>query len=565
MSSETTNDMTTQSTTKPTVNTDSNVSLPPPRSSHPLSLGSGLPIVAIDGVLGSGKTTVAQRLAAELGLQYLDTGAMYRSVGLACAWANVSLSDETAVTAVAIHADIDVRSDAEGLQQVRLNGDDVTSEIRTADAARDASTVATIAGVRAALVAQQRNWGNRHGGGVLEGRDIATVVFPDAPAKIYLTASEAERARRRHAEQPARTLEEVTADLAWRDGQDSNRAADPLRVADDATVVDTTAMTLDEVVERCVAIARERFVAAGVSIAAKPTLSVDAPKSTNAFLSASSRPPGGPLSVSDSRVESSRVEPSRVEPRGDASASSEVSEMGSTSVDRETPSDKQTTAQTKEIIPQYEATRNEKILWWLARFLVLGFSRLYFRVTFEGLENVPKSGAYLVSPTHRSNVDSFVVLGLTKRRIRFLAKEEMWKLSFVHPLWDALGGIKVERGSTDRESMKLCMAALASGEPLAAYPEGTRREGPLVEGLFDGPAYMALKAGVPIVPMGIGGSALAMGRGDKFPKPKHIHVVIGKPLNSPPSSETGRRHIRALTAELGTSLQALLDEAQQKA
>jgi 1-acyl-sn-glycerol-3-phosphate acyltransferase len=157
------------------------------------------------------------------------------------------------------------------------------------------------------------------------------------------------------------------------------------------------------------------------------------------------------------------------------------------------------------------------------------------------------------------------VLGLTKRRIRFLAKEEMWKLSVVHPLWHALGGIKVERGSTDRESMKLCMAALASGEPLAAYPEGTRREGPVVEGLFDGPAYMALKAGVPILPLGIGGSALAMGRGEKFPKPKHIHVVIGKPLNSPASPDTGRKHIRALTAELAASLQSLLDEAQQKA
>ena len=146
-----------------------------------LSLGSGLPLVAIDGVLGSGKTTVAQRLAAKLGLQYLDTGAMYRSVGLASAWANVLLSDESGVTAIAVAADIDVRCDVDGVQQVRLNGDDVTTEIRTPEAARAASTVATIAGVRAALVAQQRIWGNRHGGGVLEGRDIATVVFPEAP------------------------------------------------------------------------------------------------------------------------------------------------------------------------------------------------------------------------------------------------------------------------------------------------------------------------------------------------------------------------------------------------
>jgi CMP/dCMP kinase len=496
-----------------------------------------LPLVAIDGVLGSGKTTVAQRLATELGLQYLDTGAMYRSVGLACAWANIELADEAAVEAIATSADIDVRSDADGVQQVRLNGDDVTTEIRTPEAARAASTVATIPGVRAALVAQQRTWGHRHGGGVLEGRDIATVVFPDAPVKIYLTASVEERARRRHSEQSNRSLDEVAADLAWRDEQDSTRAADPLRVADGAIVVDTTSMSLDDVVQRCVTIARERFGAAKVGLPSHGTVPAQASELAQ---------PVQPETVAEYVAEPATASALSDSVRSDSGLREPVNRAAAA-------------------VEQYQATRTEKILWWLARFLVLGFSKLYFRVTFEGLENVPKTGAYLVSPTHRSNVDSFVVLGLTKRRIRFLAKEEMWKLSFVHPLWDALGGIKVERGSTDRESMKLCMAALASGEPLAAYPEGTRREGPVVEGLFDGPAYMALKAGVPILPLGIGGSALAMGRGDKFPKPKHIHVVIGKPLNSPPSPDTGRKYIRALTAELAVSLQALLDEAQQKA
>ncbi len=537
-------------------------------TASPRSLGSGLPVVAIDGVLGSGKTTVAQRLASRLGLQYLDTGAMYRSVGLACMWANVPFSDEQAVTAIAKAADIDVRSDADGVQQVRLNGDDVTSEIRTPEAARGASTVATIVGVRAALVAQQRAWGNRHGGGVLEGRDIATVVFPDAPVKIYLTASVEERARRRHAEQLHRTLEEVAADLAWRDGQDSTRSADPLRVADGATVVDTTSLTLEEVIDRCVTIAREQFVAAGVSIPAQQTSRDSSQLSTGASSPTHHEPL---LASSEQTTDPSGATPLRSEVvapfealAGGATAVAELDRQGTMPELPQSASGERVT-RTPAVAAQYLATRNEKILWWIARTLVLGFSRLYFRVTFEGLENVPKTGAYLVCPTHRSNVDSFVVLGLTKRRIRFLAKEEMWKLSFVHPLWDALGGIKVERGSTDRESMKLCMAALASGEPLAAYPEGTRREGPVVEGLFDGPAYMALKAGVPIVPLGIGGSALAMGRGDKFPKPKHIHVVIGKPINNPPSDETGRKHIRALTAELATSLQGLLDEAQQKA
>ncbi len=457
---------------------------------------STLRVVAIDGVLGSGKTTVARRVATELGLDYLDTGAMYRCVGLACLWAKVDFSDHAAVEAVALAANIEIGGTTDGSSFVTLEGDDVTVEIRSPEVAKAASTVATIPGVRAALVAQQRAWALRRGGGVLEGRDIATVVFPDAMAKVFLTADVDERARRRHVEHADQTLDEVRADLVWRDSQDSTRTADPLRVADGATVLDTTGMTIDEVVRATVAIVNSADVPPNDS---KPLATVDADQPVEDHLYK------GP-------------------------------------------------------------SRGQKMLFISVRLLALGILKLYTRITYEGLHNVPQSGAYLVAPVHRSNIDFVTIPGITRRRIRFLGKESLWKYSIVHGLWDTLGGIKVVRGTTDRESMRLCNDTLAAGEPIVVFPEGTRKEGAVVETLFDGAAYMAVKQGVPIVPIGIGGSDKVMGRGSKFPKPRKIHVIVGPPLNSPPADrKAGRSVVRALTTDLQVELQRLYDQAQEKA
>lgn len=201
--------------------------------------------IAIDGVLGSGKTTVARALAARTGLAYLDTGAMYRCVGLAWLRGGGFL-ENSGRFASGLRFDISDR--------VMLEGEDVTELIRTPDVSRAASQVATVASVREALVAQQRAWAKRRGGGVLEGRDIATVVLPSAPVKVFLTASAGERARRRHSEAPGQSLDAVTADLVWRDHNDSNREVDPLQVAVGAVVIDTTGITVDDVVARIVSL-----------------------------------------------------------------------------------------------------------------------------------------------------------------------------------------------------------------------------------------------------------------------------------------------------------------------
>lgn len=202
-------------------------------------------VIAIDGPAGSGKSTVARALAAHLGLKYLDTGAMYRAVAFAVLRAGGDPEDAEATAAVARRIDLDV-----GLDSVMVDGVDATVEIRGPEVSRAVSVVASNPDVRKELVSRQREWAHRFGGGVLEGRDIGTVVFPDAELKVYLTADPAERARRRAKEVTDLDYEAVAADIARRDAADTSRAVDPLVEAADAALVDTTGLDVDQVVAR---------------------------------------------------------------------------------------------------------------------------------------------------------------------------------------------------------------------------------------------------------------------------------------------------------------------------
>ena len=217
-------------------------------------------IIAIDGPVGSGKSTLARRVAAILGYIYIDTGAMYRSVALKALRHGVPLEASDRLTALAGETRIDLRA-FDGTQQVFLDGEDVTAAIRTPDVAQAASKVAVVPGVRKVLVAEQRRAGER-GGVVMEGRDIGSVVFPDAQLKIFLTASPEIRAERRWREHQqkgdaidlARTLEEIRE----RDRRDRERATSPLVRAVDAVVVDSTAMEAEEVARLVVMLAGEQ-------------------------------------------------------------------------------------------------------------------------------------------------------------------------------------------------------------------------------------------------------------------------------------------------------------------
>ena len=196
-------------------------------------------VIAIDGPAGSGKSTIGRALAARLGLEYLDTGAMYRSVAFAALRDGVDPADREAVATLAATVRIVVA------ERVLVDDDDATEAIRGPEVTRAVSAVAANPDVRSEMVRRQRTWAAERDGGVIEGRDIGTVVFPDATLKVYLTADEAERLRRRAVE----AGEEVARDIARRDQADASRAASPMYAADDALVIDTTGRPIEEIVE----------------------------------------------------------------------------------------------------------------------------------------------------------------------------------------------------------------------------------------------------------------------------------------------------------------------------
>lgn len=213
-------------------------------------------VIAIDGPSGVGKGTVSRAVAAELGYRHVDTGVMYRAVGLKAARLGIAVDDEDGLVQVARSLQLEMSSG-----RTRLDGEDISQAIRTSDIDRAASAVARHPRVREVLVAQQRGMGEG-GGIVMEGRDIGTVVFPHADVKVYLDAAPAERARRRaldaaHTSSARQTVESVAGDLAARDRQDSTRAASPLSVAADAVVIDTTTLSIPEVVARVLALAAD--------------------------------------------------------------------------------------------------------------------------------------------------------------------------------------------------------------------------------------------------------------------------------------------------------------------
>lgn len=201
-------------------------------------------VIAIDGPAGAGKSTVARALAARLGLEYLDTGAMYRAVTWAAMRRGVDVHDVDRVAELAEGLALDVSE-----KGVFIDGHDATREIRTPEVTAAVSAVAANSRVRAELVRRQRQWTHARGGGVLEGRDIASVVFPNAELKLHLTASQRVRAERRSAE-TGMDVDEIETAIRRRDTYDSSRADSPLIEADGSVVVDTTGLSIDEVLQR---------------------------------------------------------------------------------------------------------------------------------------------------------------------------------------------------------------------------------------------------------------------------------------------------------------------------
>jgi len=217
-------------------------------------MSANAPVLTIDGPSGSGKGTISRKVAQMLGWHYMDSGAIYRAVGLAAAWEQIDLSDVAAVAACAARVQIrfEAGQDA-GEPRVVVNGKDATQQLRMETAGAAASAIAAFAPVRTALVDLQRAF-RRPPGLVADGRDMGTVIFPDAGIKIFLTASADERARRRYKQLKDKgvsiTLAGLLGEILARDARDASRAVAPLRPADDAVTIDTTGLTVDAVVAR---------------------------------------------------------------------------------------------------------------------------------------------------------------------------------------------------------------------------------------------------------------------------------------------------------------------------
>lgn len=212
-------------------------------------------------------------------------------------------------------------------------------------------------------------------------------------------------------------------------------------------------------------------------------------------------------------------------------------------------------------------TLGARIAYVLVRDLLLLLSKLWFRISVSGRENLPASGAYIIAPVHRSNIDTPLSSFVTRRRVRFMGKDSLWKQKQIGKFFSFLGGFPVTRGTADLEALKRCVAVLDGGEPLVMFPEGTRQSGPVLHPLFEGPAYVALKRGVPIVPVGIGGSERVMRKGSKMIWPVKCHVSIGAPITVEHGGDgrIDRQRMTQITSELSMRLQEVFDDARRRA
>ncbi len=215
-----------------------------------------------------------------------------------------------------------------------------------------------------------------------------------------------------------------------------------------------------------------------------------------------------------------------------------------------------------------EPARGTRISYAAVRGLFELVFRLMGRVQVVGGEKVPATGAFILAPVHRSNVDFALTSLVTRRPMRYMGKDSIWKSKLLGRFVTMLGAFPVHRGSADRDALRACTEIVSGGSPLVMFPEGTRQSGPTVQELFDGTAYVAAKAGVPIVPMGIGGSEAMMPKGAKRLYRSRLVLVIGDPIPPPAPTEQGRMPrsaVAALTQRLAGELQELFDTAQRQA
>ena len=474
--------------------------------------------ITIDGPAGSGKSTIGEQLAQVLGYLYVDTGAMYRALTWLALQKHADLSDGLALAQLAQHADIHIqRPEVQDGRQytVTVNGQDVTWAIRDAEVTRYVSTVATHPEVRAVLREWQRALG-RQGHVIMVGRDIGAIVLPDAELKIYLTASLEERARRRQVDMLARqngqheqvlpSLQEVMLDIERRDTSDREN----MEPAKDAIVVDTDHMTIPQVVDTI-----NTYVQfhgdKGMTQHAKDADS--APKQET-------QPP--------------LAQPTQVTPATPATSAAPI-------------------AAVKKVINLYEPYVTPRLAYDLLRtvaILVFGFVA---RIHIRGRYNVPRKGPYILAPNHLSWTDIPLVAAYVPGKVVYMAKEEYFS-SRLAWLVRFLGAFPVKRGEGDRQALRAAEEQLKKGNVVVLFPEGTRSKTRTLAKGHAGLGMIALRSGVPVVPVAIWGSENAF---KKFGTP--ITICYGEPMIfKPTGKKVTREDIDSATESVMHEIAAMI-------
>ena len=214
--------------------------------------------------------------------------------------------------------------------------------------------------------------------------------------------------------------------------------------------------------------------------------------------------------------------------------------------------------------PQVRVDTSFTRIYRFLRVLVRALNRILFRTTVDGADQVPDRGPVIIAPVHRSFIDFFVASEVTGRKLHYMAKDSLWRNGILARILPSLGAFPVHRESADREALRRAQQVLDAGEVLILFPEGERRVGPVIEDLHEGVAFLAARTGATVVPVGIGGSASVMPKGKRLPRPRHIHLIVGRPIAPPARTGGGRvsrSTIHGLTEELNASLQDLYDRS----
>lgn len=481
--------------------------------------------VAIDGPGGAGKSTIAKAAAKQLQYIYVDTGALYRSIGWYSLQNGADLSNPDAVILLLGSLKIEIKY-IDGAQRVLVNGEDVSDKIRTPEISMAASKVSAIPKVREFLLDLQRDFAKKHNV-IMDGRDIGTVVLPNATLKIFLTASAQSRAKRRYDELCEKgenvSFDEVLSDLNARDYADTHREIAPLKQADDAVLMDTSELTLQQSIDKVISL-------------------IKSAENGNNEKNSGDKSDNDGNAAGSGKITEKKVRYNA--PKSDAPKNINPNEETMKNAD---------TGLTFKI----KTGRNKFAT--VLKIILYPIYRLLFWYSVKGKENLPKKGGYIFCSNHVSTLDPAFWVIVLPRRIHFMAKEELFKNKIFGRFLRAIDVFAIKRGAHDMSSINFAADLVESGEIMGIYPEGTRSKDGRPGRAKSGVAYLANQTGADVIPAAI------VCKGNKKIVPfRRFKMIIGKPI---PHSEIAfnseeKSNLRRVSSQIMDEIVKLWEENQ---